>query len=528
MKAEFTFEQLETCKYILFWGAGYHSQEVLRFYQPFFEKRQLQIVDKNKAGSIIEGYEVLSAGDIDYTTVDLTAIMTAIHHAEVEDSLVRQYGYRGPVIGLYAFRRLLLRLDSYNECKCHLNDFIRHMESGCASYSYDYIFQEQYSQYKEIRLFAFWSSSIGESIRYLTAYYDAVFMHRKDDEYDLLVPYIKGNDFANGRFIEIVSRTVPMVTYQNCHFWKYLLEKYPERFHLESYNDYNGILVDAYNQFDERIPQGFFCDRKFPVISYMEDEKFAIREKLEEMGIDREYVCIFARDNAYLQHQYGQAYAFNDIRDMDISSFQSAVEYLQTENIKTVRIGKHVKYRIDFAGCIDYASKYHSDLMDIYLCGNCKFYAGSLSGIVEFAQLQGVPALILGLVQSGIYNSIPYRSSDIYVPKKIYDKRNGRFLTFLEMWNAEMDAKDKLSQYYKDHQLEFIELAESEIRAAVIEMNERIDGTYLEDAYEKDLQRKYHELLEHWIEKNGYRYFYFQHINISGSFIKKNAFLLET
>ena len=57
-------------------------------------------------------------------------------------------------------------------------------------------------------------------------------------------------------------------------------------------------------------------------------------------------------------------------------------------------------------------------------------------------------------------------------------------------------------------------------------MNDKLDGVYQEDEQEKELQKKYHLLLENWILENGYQYSYFLHIDISGSFIKKNTFML--
>ena len=149
-----------------------------------------------------------------------------------------------------------------------------------------------------------------------------------------------------------------------------------------------------------------------------------------------------------------------------------------------------------------------------------------MSGIVALAQLQSAPVVLLGVVQLGIHNSIPYRSRDIYVPKKIYDKNKKRFLNFTEIWDAEMAAKDKISKYYGEHGLEFIELGKEEIKEAIVEMNDKLDGVYQEDEQEKELQKKYHLLLENWILENGYQYSYFLHIDISGSFIKKNTFML--
>lgn len=526
MESKFTFDQLNKSDNILIWGAGYHTEEVLRFYKFFFESKNLFITDKNKAGNFIEEHKILNSKDIDYNNIDVAIIMSAIYHDEIECSLRNEYHYHGSVIGLYSFRRMLLGLSSHNECICHLEDFIYHMENGRKSYSYDYIFKEKFSKYKKIKLFAWWASSIGESIRFLLTFYDTSFKNKKEDEYYLLIPYIKGKDFANGRFIEIISRTIPVVTYDNCHFWKYLIEKYPERFDYESYNDYNGILVNVYDQFDERNPGGYFRDTKFPIISYTSDEIDTATHKLEQLGIPGDFVCIFARDNAYLKAQYGGSY-YNDIRNMDIKSFEASEEYLYKNNIKTIRMGKTTDQPIDLPNCIDYAANYHSDFMDLYLLGHCKFYAGSLSGITAISQMQNVPTVLLGVVQLGIHNSLPYRSSDIYVPKKIYSHTENRMLTFTEMWDAEISARNLCERYYQDNDLEFIELTQEEIREAIIEMNEKIDGTYIEQEEEKQLLKKYHDLLDGWIKKNGYNYSYFIHINISGSFILKNSFLLE-
>lgn len=528
MDSNVSFDQLNMADNILMWGAGYHTEEVLRFYKSFFEKKNLWITDKNKAGESIAGYSILESGEIDYKNIDLAVIMSANYHDEINNTLKYQYGYQGLVVGLYSFRRILLNLDSHEQCRCHLEDFIHHMENGVKSYSYDYIFEEKFKQYRKIKLFAWWASSIGEGIRYLLAYYHDVFKNKPEDEYYLLIPYNNGRDFANGRFIEIVSRVMPVVTYGNCHFWEYVFKKYPKRFDWECYNDYNGILVDAYDQFDPRLCKGCLGDMKFPIISYISEEMNEITDKLMAMGISEEFICIFARDSAYLQHQTGNPiYSFNDIRDMDIKTFESAEEYLDEKGIKSIRMGKVVNRPVDLPNCIDYATEYHNDLMDLYLLGKCKFFAGSMSGITALAQMQGVPIVLLGIVNIGMYNSLPYRSDDIFVPKKVYNKKEKRTLCFTEMWDAEMLAKDKGAIYYRDHELEFIECSQEEIREAIIEMNEKIDGVYKEDEQEKELQEGYHALLNSWIEKRGYHYSYFFHCNISGSFIKKNAFLLE-
>ncbi len=112
MKEEVTFEQLYEADNILLWGAGYHTEEVLRFYKGFFDEKQFWITDKNKAGKLVAGYSILASDEIDYANIDLVVIMSANHHDEIQETLRCTYGYKGLIIGLYSFRRILLGLDS--------------------------------------------------------------------------------------------------------------------------------------------------------------------------------------------------------------------------------------------------------------------------------------------------------------------------------------------------------------------------------------------------------------------------------
>lgn len=527
MCKEITAERLNKVNNILIWGVGYHTEEVLRFYKTFFEQKHLWITDKNKAGEYIGEYEIIPSGNIDYSNVDLVVIMSAIYHDEIKSTLINKYNYQGAIIGVYAFRRMLLELDSYSENSLRLDNFVDYIECGMQSYSYDYFFKEKFSCYKRIKMYAWNVSSIGESVRYLAAYYYSAFKNKPEDEYYILAPYSDSKEFANGRFVEIASRTVPMITYENCHFWRYLFNKYPERFECTQYNYYNNTCLYTYDPYGKTMyPDYYFCDKKLPVIFYTPEEKKYAVDKLKQWGISGDFVCVFARDNTYAN---GRFYVDINMRNMNIESFEYAEEYLLKRQIKTIRMGKVVEQPVDLLNCIDYAFKYHSDFMDLYLLGKCKFYAGSLSGIVELAHIQNVPVVLLGVVQIGLCYSLLYKSSDIYIPKKVYSKKENRILSFTEMWDFEMDSQisNNVCSYYQEHELEFIECSQEEIKEAIIEMNEKIDGTYIEDDIEKELQRKYRDLLDDWIERNGYKYSYFLHCNISGSFIKKNAFLLE-
>lgn len=520
--------KIKNSENIVIWGAGFHTEEIIQIYGDIFEGIKLTIIDKNKAGQKIVGMEIQSIDSVCFSNVDLVIVMTGIYMEEIVLQLRQEFHYEKDVIGLYEFRQQLAAINGNIACRYHMNQFIDLMESGTQSYSYDSIFRSKFSQYRVIKVYAYWFSSIGEGIRHLFPYYYREFLKRKEDEYCLLMPFVKGNDFANGSFIEILSREIPMVTAENCHFWKYVMEKYEEKFDFACYNNVNGILVDAYNPKDRMMDHEVMYGRKVNLLKFNKNEEAYGKTELKRMGIDKDFVCIFARDSAYLCQQYNQAYTGNDMRDMNVQDFETAVEYLETQNIQAVRMGKIVSGRCELKNCIDYANINHEDFLDLYLISRCKFFVGSHSGIGVIANLQNKPVLVLGLTQFGTWHSLVYHDEDMYIPKKIFDKNRNRFLTFWEMLDVEMAAGVQMATYYEEHDLIFIDPTKEEIRSAIREMNEKIDKTYQRSYEAECLIQRYFSIWNKWLKARGYSEFFFcTKFRICESYLLNNQFLLE-
>lgn len=519
--------KMAKAKKIVIWGAGYHTEEILNIYHNIFENIQLIIVDRDKAGQKISGFEINRIDTVSFEDVDLVIIMTGIHMESIVDQLRKELNYQKEVVGLYEFRRKLAAINGNIGFQYHIRQFIEHMENGAESYSYDAIFKNKFSAFRVIKVFAYWASSIGESVRYLLSYYFQEYVNRKTDEFYLLMPFIKGRDFANGSFIEILSREIPMVNAENCIFWKYVMEKYEERFDFGSYNIENGILVDAYNLRDPMMCRLDMYNRRVDLLKYNEKEIRYGESELKRMGIDREYVCIFARDSKYLSYQYHQSYTGNDMRNMDIRDYGLSLEYLASQNIQSVRVGKVVDDVCELKNCVDYASTNHQDFLDLYLIYKCKFFIGSCSGIVELAHLQNKPVLLIGLTQFGIFHSINYHEDDLYIPKKVFDKKADRYLNLWEMLDVEMKAGVRMLEYYSEHELIFVDPSQQEIQDAVQEMNEKLDHTY-QSKRASALLEKYFKVWDHWLETRGYEKYYFgSRMKICECFLQNNEFFLD-
>jgi hypothetical protein len=159
--------KLKNARKTVIWGAGYHTEEVLRFNSNLFEKTKLIIVDKYKAGQKILDADIHAIDSISFEDVDLVIIMTGMDMDLIVKQLREEFHYNKDLIGLYEFRQQIASLNGNLVCKYHMQQFITHMENGTESYSYDTIFKTKFSKYRVIKVFAYWATLIGESIRYL-------------------------------------------------------------------------------------------------------------------------------------------------------------------------------------------------------------------------------------------------------------------------------------------------------------------------------------------------------------------------
>lgn len=159
-----------------------------------------------------------------------------------------------------------------------------------------------------------------------------------------------------------------------------------------------------------------------PVISFTEDEERRGRVLLAEMGIGENdwFVCFHARDGAYFRKWRPELeghWQKVDFRNVDVSRYLKAAEYVASRGGFALRFGAHVERPLPDTGIpriIDYSTKYRSDFMDIYLCAKCRFFIGCASGPDAVPTVFNVPVLSTGHFP---YNHSHYRQTDMIVPR---------------------------------------------------------------------------------------------------------------
>ena len=261
-------------------------------------------------------------------------------------------------------------------------------------------------------------------------------------------------------------------------------------------------------------------------LAFTPEEEERGRKQLQALGISASdsFVCLHARDTAYLDYRYRFSKTANlrrqNHRDCSIGNYIPAAQELTRRGYFAVRMGYIVKKPLDAANpmIIDYAVKHRTDFLDIYLGAKCRFFVTSCSGIY------GIPLLFRRPI--AYTNFIPLnpvfasKTNDLYIPKKLWLKNQRRFLSFGEIFNSRI-REISHSEEYESLGIEPVENTPEEIRDMVTEMDERIKGTWQSNAEAEDLRLRLRSLFKPGGLKNNFL------LQMGSEFLRQNKRLIK-
>ena len=237
---------------------------------------------------------------------------------------------------------------------------------------------------------------------------------------------------------------------------------------------------------ESRDIEGLF--RRFDCsIPFLPSETTMGEEWLESKGWTRgePFVVLLVRDSEYLKQIHSSYdWSYHSYRDSDIRTYLTAMEWLASQGVWVLRMGKSMSNPIQSNSnrIIDYSfNSEKSDLLDIWLFANCTGAISTASGLDEIGSVYRKPLLYL--------NASPllyFRSGDqiIWVPKNLEWIATGKTLTLNEyLQNSYLNTADYISAGIR-----IIDLEEIEILAATQEFWQRISGSWQEQTDEKALQ----------------------------------------
>jgi putative glycosyltransferase (TIGR04372 family) len=258
---------------------------------------------------------------------------------------------------------------------------------------------------------------------------------------------------------------------------------------LSSYHAFEakGGDRDIENLFD-KIP---------PHLQFNIKEKQRGEDGLRDMGvpIGVPFVCLIVRDNAYLNRIYSRGDSdYHDYRDSNIQNYMLAAQELADRGFFVIRMGAAVNKSIVSANpkIIDYASNgMRSDFMDIYLPATCDFCITVGTGLDAVAQLFRRPLVYVNTVPLALINT--YQKDVLSIPKKHVLKDSQKILSLSEILFKDLGFCLHGSTY-KDKGVDVIENTPEEIRDVVIEMAERLAGTWQSHPEDEGLQNLFWDI----------------------------------
>jgi len=243
---------------------------------------------------------------------------------------------------------------------------------------------------------------------------------------------------------------------------------------------------DVHNLFD-RFPSH---------LEFSAGEETRGKAGLKMIGIPKDalFVCLNVRDSAYLDAHQVKDWSYHDYRDCDIQNCILAAEELAERGYFVIRMGVKVKESIksDHPRVIDYATNgMRSDFMDIYLGAKCEFLVGVGSGFDAVPAIFRRPIVSVNIVPLGYLHT--FSMKNISIAKHYFSIKMNRNMTLREIFTDNISFGIRTSDY-DSKGIQLIENTPEEIRDMVIEMDERLSGTWQVHPDDEAIQQRFWEI----------------------------------
>ena len=228
-----------------------------------------------------------------------------------------------------------------------------------------------------------------------------------------------------------------------------------------------------------------------------EEEQQGVTE-LQTMGIPEgaSFVVLIVRDSAYLDHALPwRSWSYHNYRDCDVQNYILAAKELADRGYYVIRMGAFVKKAmdVDHPMIIDYATNgMRNDFMDIYLGAKCTFCISNGTGFDAIPRNFRKPILFidhLPLIAIDTYNE-----NFLVTTKNHWLRKENRFMTFQEIFRFSTHGGNDPFAIHEILDVDLIESTPEEIKAAVIEMEERLSGKWQTSEEDEALQDRFWEL----------------------------------
>jgi putative glycosyltransferase (TIGR04372 family) len=236
------------------------------------------------------------------------------------------------------------------------------------------------------------------------------------------------------------------------------------------------------------------------------------------------YICFHNRDDGYLK-KIGNDGNDHGFRNFDFSDYNSSINFINSKNIKAVRVGRitNNKYKnLHNSNYFDFTNKKSSDYVDVLLINNSEFLVASATGLSNIAAILRKKILLVNVIPFWLREMYQYTKGSIFLPKKIYCLTNKKFLKFSEVESLDYNIHE--NNFFEKRNLSVINNTEDEISSSVKEMLENYKDDNFKNYEKSQLHTKFWNSI---VDKKAAKIIRNKlKINISDAFLKKNKSLI--
>ncbi len=233
-------------------------------------------------------------------------------------------------------------------------------------------------------------------------------------------------------------------------------------------------------------------DRTQPKLFFTPEEIERGNRLLRDMGIGEsdEFVCVIVRDAAYYKQALpNQDLSYHDYRNCDIDTYVPGLEALAEHGLFVLRMGAIVEkpMRSKHPRLIDYASSsFRSEFADVFLASRCKFCVSDGLGFYALPAAFRRPNAYVNYSPFHMFYSS--RQVDLGIAKVFADAQTRRLLTLRELEGKNV-ARLTRTELIASSGMAIVDNSADEIRDLLMEMQERLDGTWRGLADDEERQR---------------------------------------
>lgn len=237
------------------------------------------------------------------------------------------------------------------------------------------------------------------------------------------------------------------------------------------------------------------------------------------------FVCLLVRDSAYLDNAFpGNDCNYHNYRDSYIDTYHAAAMELAERGYWVFRMGKHMHHPFccSHPRVIDYAfNEKKSDLLDIWLMANCYFCVTTGTGTDEISASYRRPIVYVNYLPVSHFST--WRKC-ICIPKHLIWRNSCEYVSLQE----HLEHNYLHSSKYEESGIDVVDLSPKEIKDAVLEMEERLAGTWIENADDAELHQKFWEIFKSGPDFSKLHDFIHPDARIGASFLRNHpGFLSE-